>query len=334
MKKIFWVKINNAEKKLVTAALESWADAIYVDKQHIQDVKKYGLIQTISTQWADLNIGKDVEKVRITCTQDEEKVIKYKGSIPVIIENDDWTIIPLENLLAKTTNIIQTVDDSDQGILALQTLERGSDGILLDTDSPSEIKKMGDYIRKHSQEKIPLETVKITKIQQVGMCDRSAIDTGNLLEPGRGMLIGNNSNAFFLVHNENVASKYVASRPFRVNAGAIHAYILLPEEKTKYLCELSAGEEILTINEKWEPMVAILGRNKIEVRPMLEIEAESKDKKKVTLLMQNAETIRLTTPEWKPISITHMKEWQEVLAHFRMWGRHFWEAIEETIQEK
>jgi len=38
--------------------------------------------------------------------------------------NKDRTIIPLENLLSKTTNLIQTVTTAEQAKLALTTMEK------------------------------------------------------------------------------------------------------------------------------------------------------------------------------------------------------------------
>jgi len=43
------------------------------------------------------------------------------------------------------------------------------------------------------------------------------------------------------VHSESVENPYVEPRPFRVNAGAVHAYIMMPNGKTKYLDELQDG---------------------------------------------------------------------------------------------
>jgi len=54
----------------------------------------------------------------------------------------------------------------------------------------------------------------------------------------------------------------------------------------------------------------------------------------VTLLMQNAETIRLTSPKGQPVSITHMNIGDEVLAYFQEGGRHFGQAVKETIKEQ
>ena len=46
------------------------------------------------------------------------------------------------------------------------------------------------------------------------------------------------------VKAEVMENSHVPPRPFRVNAGAVHAYVLTPEGKTKYLEELRSGEEV------------------------------------------------------------------------------------------
>ena len=110
------------------------------------------------------------------------------------------------------------------------------------------------------------------------------------------MLVGNTASGFFLVHSETIDNPYVASRPFRVNAGAVHAYTLTPGSKTKYLADLKAGDEVMLVNFKGKSQTAYLGRNKIEKRPMMLIEADFKGSP-VSLVLQNAETIRLVNPE-------------------------------------
>ena len=81
------------------------------------------------------------------------------------------------------------------------------------------------------------------------------------------------------MHAETAESPYVASRPFRVNAGAVHAYVRSLGGKTRYLAELQSGDEIQIVNIKGETREAIVGRCKIEKRPMLRIEAEIETKK-------------------------------------------------------
>ena len=102
MKEI-WVKADPWKKELVTTALEAGADAVIVSSERIQDVKELGLITTVSDE-GDLKWEKDVTYVEIKSTADEEKIIQLSRQKKVIVKTDDWTIIPLENLVAQTVN--------------------------------------------------------------------------------------------------------------------------------------------------------------------------------------------------------------------------------------
>ena len=76
------------------------------------------------------------------------------------------------------------------------------------------------------------------------------------------MLIGSVSEILCLVHGETIPSEYVPSRPFRVNAGPVHSYILMADGKTKYLNELEAGNQVAIINSKGDERSASIGRIK------------------------------------------------------------------------
>jgi 3-dehydroquinate synthase II len=334
MKKRFWVDIRKWNKKFLTMAIEAGADAVVVENGKEEEVKSIGKITVISDK-GDLKWGKDVEKVKITSKKDEEKVVTWKGTIPIIIENLDWTIIPLENLISKTTNLIQSVSTPAEAKLALQTMERGADGVLLTPHSVNDILETGKIVEDLSSERFSLAIGEIVDLQPVAMSDRCCLDTTSLLPPGTGILVGNSAKAFFLVHNENVKSPYCAARPFRVNAGAVHAYARLPGDKTKYLSELQSGDEVLAVDPSGKSRIVAIGRNKIERRPMMLVTAKTKKNEEISLILQNAETIRLTTPDGKPASVTRLKPGDEVLIFLgKATGRHFGEAIEETIHEK
>ncbi|MCK4261845.1 3-dehydroquinate synthase II, partial [bacterium] len=103
--------------------------------------------------------------------------------------------------------------------------------------------------------------------------------------------------------------------------------------KTKYLSELKSGDETLIVNHQGRTQVAVVGRAKVERRPLLLVEGKVK-KKKISLILQNAETIRLVNPEGKPISVVALKKGSLVLAYLEEPGRHFGIKIEETVVEK
>ncbi|RNI15930.1 3-dehydroquinate synthase II [Methanohalophilus sp. RSK] len=249
----------------------------------------------------------------------------------------DWKVIPLENLIAqlqdKEVNIISGVRDPEEAKLALETMEHGSDGVLLDTANPDTLKKTVKLAEEAGVEGIDLVPATITKIEPVGMGDRVCVDTCNLMERGEGMLVGSQSAGMFLVHSESEESPYVASRPFRVNAGAVHAYVKIGD-KTRYLSELEAGDEVTIVNTEGQQRKGIVGRVKIERRPLMLVEAQSKDGNTVKNILQNAETIKLVSTKGKPVSIASLKEGDEVLVHMEDTGRHFGMKVQETIIEK
>jgi len=245
----------------------------------------------------------------------------------------DWTIIPIENLLARRgANLMVQVENSEQAKLMVEILEKGVDGVLLNTNNVNEIKKTAEIIHGIG-EKIPLAEATITACKQLGMGDRSCLDTCTQMTLGEGMLVGNTASGFFLVHSESIDNPYVASRPFRVNAGAVHAYTLTPGGKTKYLSDLKAGDEVMLVDFQGKTQAAYLGRNKIEKRPMMLVEAEAEGHP-ISLVLQNAETIRLVSPDGKAISITTLKPGDKVLVHIEKAGRHFGMQVDETLIER
>ena len=104
---------------------------------------------------------------------------------------------------------------------------RTSDGVVTVTDA-AEVRKIMEAIHAVS-EPIELVTAEVTEVRALGMGDRVCVDTVANMTLGEGMLIGNTSDGFLLVHSESIENPYVAPRPFRVNAGAVHAYILAPQ---------------------------------------------------------------------------------------------------------
>lgn len=330
MKKV-WVKVIPWNKKLVTTALESGADAVMVPEGYTKKVKELGIIKTIAID-GDLKLGKDVVEYEIKSNKDEKEILKLTKSQLVLVKTKDWTIIPLENLVAQTKNLFAEAKSTSEAKTLLSVLEKGVDGVLINTTDINEIKKTVRMVQE-SGETISLIKAKISQVRSLGMGDRVCVDTCTSMQVGEGILVGNSSAALFLVHSESVENPYVETRPFRVNAGPIHAYVRVPDGKTKYLSELKAGDEVLVVNAKGITQRAIVGRTKVEKRPLMLVEAEV-DGTNVSTILQNAETIRLTKPNGKPVSIVGLKKGDEVLVALEKAGRHFGIKIEETILEK
>ena len=253
-----------------------------------------------------------------------------------IIIGSDWQIIPLENLIARIgeeTELIAGVRTAEEARTAYETLELGSDAVLLDTDDPDEIRKTVEVRDEVERETLDLQYAEVTAVEQTGSADRVCIDTGSLMEHDEGMLVGSMSRGLFFVHAETADSPYVASRPFRVNAGAVHAYVRSPGGETSYLAELSSGDEVQIVDADGNTREAIVGRSKIEKRPMFRLQAETEDGDRIETLIQNAETIKLRTRDGRK-AVTDLAEGDEVLIYYEDTARHFGEAVEESIIEK
>ncbi|NJD75526.1 MAG: 3-dehydroquinate synthase II [Candidatus Methanoperedens sp.] len=358
-------------KPRITTGLESGADCIILNTEDVHKVRELGNIRIAAPgQEADIiivgkgsegdgtkklpsdfshsddisraqHLAKDGKTVAGYVVIKNKKYEEFAAELGktcdyLIVIGTDWKVIPLENLIAGLqkldVEIIAGVRSAQEAKLALETLEHGSDGVLLDTDDLSEIKKVIAVRDRSGMEKIPLAKASVTKVKQVGMGDRVCVDTASLMVPGEGMLIGSQSNGLFLVHSESEESPYVAARPFRVNAGAVHAYIRVGE-KTRYLSELTSGDDVLIVDREGETRPAVVGRVKIERRPLMLVEAEIEGTRIKTLL-QNAETIKLVGSDGKPVPVTSLKEGDEVLVYFEAAARHFGIKIDETIIEK
>jgi 3-dehydroquinate synthase II len=331
MKKL-WVNVIPYKKDLAIAALESGAEAVVLPDGKSATVREFGKIKTVEKN-GDIKPGVDIEFVDIAGKADEDKAAAVPENKIIVLRMLDWTIIPIENLLARRgRNIMVQVKNSKQAKLMVEILEKGVDGVLLNTTDVNEIKKTAEIVSGIS-EKVSIVEATITNIKQLGMGDRACLDTCTQMGLGEGMLVGNTASGFFLVHSESIDNPYVASRPFRVNAGAVHAYTLAPGGKTRYLADLKAGDDVLLVDFQGKSQTAYLGRNKIEKRPMMLIEAEAKGEP-ISLIMQNAETIRLVSPEGKAISITNLKPGDKVLGHIEKAGRHFGMKVDETLIER
>jgi 3-dehydroquinate synthase II len=181
-----------------------------------------------------------------------------------------------------------------------------------------------------------LSTATVTAIEPTGLGHRVCVDTISMLKKGQGMLIGNSSAFSFLVHAETESNPYVAARPFRINAGAVHAYAQMPGDKTTYLEELASGTDVLIVGADGATSLATVGRVKVEVRPMLLITAEVKTADGVKtgqVFLQNAETIRVVSDKGEPVSVVTLKVGDKILVRTDEAGRHFGMRIQEEIKE-
>jgi 3-dehydroquinate synthase II len=331
MAKEIWVRADRADskedrKETVISALESGVDIALVRAED-SDFAEFGKV-TLHVA------GKDIELVELRTPEDQDRAMAMAGKADaVVLDSKDWTVIPLENLIAKfrgtKTKVLACASNIEDAKLYMQTLEKGVDGIVIDVDDPEDIRKFAGAIGGAG--KIDLVPLEVLSVKNIEMGDRVCVDTISMMVPGEGMLIGSQAACLFLVQSESEDNGYVAARPFRVNAGAVHAYVLGPEGRTRYLAELKSGEPIVLVDRDGNTRPSSVGRCKIEQRPLLMLTATDGDAVYTTIL-QNAETVKLVTPDGA-VSVSKVAKGDKVLAKVEEGGRHFGMKIEETIRE-
>ncbi|MDD4952017.1 MAG: 3-dehydroquinate synthase II family protein [Desulfovibrionaceae bacterium] len=322
MKKIIF-KAVPFQKKLVTLALESGVDAIMVEADRLDAVKALGRVEVLTPEAAT--------RIELKAKSDEQDAAKRLKSGQMVVLAKGWEIIPVENLLAQAEGLAVEVESLDRARLAAGILERGVDTLVVLPEAAAELKAIVAEI-KISQGRLDLVKAKVTAIDPAGLGHRVCVDTISMLKTGQGMLVGNSSAFTFLVHAETESNPYVAARPFRINAGAVHAYAQMPGDKTSYLEELRAGSEVLVVSADGSAGLATVGRVKVEVRPMLLITAKA-GKATGQIFLQNAETIRVVRPGGEPVSVVGLKPGDEILCRTDQAGRHFGMRIKEDIKE-
>jgi len=326
MKKVIFKSVP-FDKKLITLALESGVDAVMVEKDQVKNVESLGRVTVITPE--------DMPVVELTGKSDEDVAVKGIKEGKDVVLKKGWEIIPVENILAQVDTLALECENLDRAVLAAGILERGCDTVVVLPEGAAELKQIVSEL-KLSQGTMDLQTATITEIESTGLGHRVCVDTISVLKKGEGMLIGNSSAFTFLVHAETESNPYVAARPFRVNAGAVHAYAQMPGDKTTYLEELGAGDDVLIVGANGETKLATVGRVKVEVRPMLLIKAEVKTKEGVKagqVFLQNAETIRVVSDKGEPVSVVTLKVGDRIMVKTDEAGRHFGMRIKEEIKE-
>jgi len=276
--------------------------------------------------------------VRVAGVSDVQKAINAsaRGHAFVVVQCANWKIIPLENLIAdfrrRGKKIYSYMQEESDIELSFSILEKGVDGVVVPAEALGTVRELLASLKHPAQ--LSMTKAKVTKVLDVGNGERACIDTASQLSVGEGLLIGSRANFFFLVHSETVPSEYIPTREFRVNAGAIHSYVLGGEGKTRYLSELKASDKVMTVTSDGRSRQVIVGRVKIERRPLIMIEADS-DGEVGTAMLQKAETIRLIRADGSPASVTDIKVGDEVMVHTsKSKARHFGGEIDEFILER
>jgi 3-dehydroquinate synthase II len=311
------------DKGEVTLALESGVDAVITEREHVAAVQALSKTPVLAAE--------DQAFVRLGSKADEEEAVRLLSAGQDVILREGWEIIPVENILAQSERLAVEASSLERARLAAGILERGVRTVVVLPQAAADLKTIVREL-KLSQGTMELETATVTAVTSAGLGHRVCVDTMSLMKSGQGMLVGNSSAFTFLVNAETESNPYVAPRPFRINAGAVHAYAVMPGDRTTYLDELKTGSEVLVVGADGSTTLATVGRCKVEIRPMLLIEAECGGRKG-TLFLQNAETIRMVRADGRPVSVVDLKVGDAVLCRTDQAGRHFGMRITEEISE-
>lgn len=249
----------------------------------------------------------------------------------------DPTKIPLEIVIAAAAGakgaIIVTVADAEEAEIVFGVLELGSEGVMMAAHEVGAASGLAQAALGNTDE-IGLVELEIVATKHIGMGDRACVDTCSYLRPDEGILVGSHSKGMILCVSETHPLPYMQTRPFRVNAGAIHSYTIAANGRTHYLSELQAGSKVMAVDVKGRSRLVSVGRVKIESRPLISVDAVHANGQRVNLILQDDWHVRVLGPGGAVLNSTELKPGDIVLGHLPTADRHVGYPIDEFCLEQ
>ncbi|MET8759892.1 3-dehydroquinate synthase II [Lentzea sp. NPDC004782] len=249
----------------------------------------------------------------------------------------DPTKIPLEIVIAAAADssgkLITIAQDVTEAEIIFGVLEHGSDGVMLApamVGDTTALKAAADG----TSPSLDLVELTITATEHVGMGERACVDTCTYFRKDEGILVGSHSKGMILCVSETHPLPYMPTRPFRVNAGAIHSYTLSAEGRTHYLSELKSGSKVMAVDTSGRSRMVTVGRVKIESRPLISVDAVAPDGRTVNLILQDDWHVRVLGPAGAVLNSTELKPGDTVLGYLPTQDRHVGYPINEFCLEK
>ncbi len=254
-----------------------------------------------------------------------------------VVSFTDPTKIPLEIVIAAADRsagtLVTRVNDLEEASIVFDVLEKGSDGVQLATADANEVIRLAELLRYRTPA-LTMTTLTVRSIEHVGIGDRVCIDTCTHLDPDEGILIGSFAAGFALCCSETHPLPYMPTRPFRVNAGALHSYTYGVDNRTNYLSELRSGCSVLAVRADGRTRRVTVGRTKLESRPLLAIHTVAGDGTMVSLTVQNDWHVRVLAPDASVHNVTELEPGDELAGCLVSDKRHVGYPIAEFCIEK
>lgn len=250
----------------------------------------------------------------------------------------EWTgdrVIPLESAVAHRARRFELwtfARGASEVPAALGALEHGADLVVVTVRSPREVDELEREVERPVPSGLAWTLVPVTEVRPAGLGDRVIVDTTSLLRPEEGLVVGSAAAFLFHVASEAVGSSFSRPRPFRVNAGSAHSYVLLADGSTRYLSELEANDRVLAVSPNGPARAVRVGRIKVERRPMVVVRADDEGTPR-TVFLQEAETVRLSGEHGR-LPTTELAPGARVRGVRLPAARHLGTAVEETIEER
>ncbi|MDQ0789739.1 3-amino-4-hydroxybenzoic acid synthase [Streptomyces sp. B3I7] len=301
----------------------------------IVDPAKHGDPGELAGRHPDIEFGRYVE-IRDAATLEDACASGRTDKWSLLFFRDP-TKIPLEIVIAAAAgskgSLITVAQDVEEAGIIFGVLELGSDGVLM---APA---RVGDVtaLRQAAETGVPdlaLVELEITATAHVGMGERACVDTATYFRKDEGILVGSHSKGMILCVSETHPLPYMPTRPFRVNAGAIHSYTLAMDQRTSYLSELKAGSKVTAVDIHGRSRLVTVGRVKIESRPLLSVDAVGPDGRTANLILQDDWHVRVLGPGGTVLNSTELKPGDKVLGYLPVEDRHVGYPIDEFCLEK
>jgi 3-dehydroquinate synthase II len=283
----------------------------------------------------------------------------------------DALVVPAASLL--TSDAADEDEDGSAAAALLEALAIAKSQRLEDAaaEASAEDEVGGEVSAEAPLQAITLRSGSLLSVEPAGVGDRVALDFTRLLADGEGCLLGSSAKRLCLVLGETAQSGFVPPRPFRVNAGPVHQYVLMADGRTtKYLEEVRAGDEVLVVRASdGAARACVVGRCKIEPRPMLmlrvqaapvqlaagkqdDLDMDVAEEATACVFLQQAETVALASIDcslddldadasnmggaggtWR-LPVTQARPGDKLLVRCHELGTHVGQAIRARVEER